>query len=550
MAKRPAPGAPPARAGRAPDLRSLSVTGLGLLIGLLLGALLATASITPVITPVGVSAPPQIQLAAVSVPDAGGTHSPAVTEPARPKHPSIPTPPAPPAPPPMPAIPAPPVPAAADPDSTPSISDPSVASPADTSPSVQAAPAPPAAAPELPPTPAVPETGTTPALPSYPAGVPTAPAAPGAGTPAALPQALPSAQAPAAATTTPGTTPGTTPALPGTPGLPAAAPALPGTTPPGTAAPAAVPGQAAPASCATAWALAPANGGLAIPNVPNATTLCGAGAIRPTPLTTACTKQVDGAGLQAAVDAAKPGDRICATGTSPQRLKVTRSGTAAAPILVLGDGRITVKGLSIDANNVTVGGLNLTGAAAPGVEMTGNGITLVNNTIASPRGGDGDGIRFFGSNLRILHNTVSDVRNLHGAHADCMQTFSSDTPPSQHVLIDSNRCDKIDNQCLIAEGPNSSAGDGSGKGNSSDITFTRNYCDSNASQAVMIDDVQNVSVTHNQITGGNEKAFAFDNKSTGAKVLGNILGLHIGFEVGMDGSSKHGYLGPLIGGLP
>jgi len=299
-----------------------------------------------------------------------------------------------------------------------------------------------------------------------------------------------------------------------------------------------------------AWALAPANGGLAIPNVPNATTLCGAGAIRPTPLTTACTKQVDGAGLQAAVDAAKPGDRICATGTSPQRLKVTRSGTAAAPILVLGDGRITVKGLSIDANNVTVGGLNLTGAAAPGVEMTGNGITLVNNTIASPRGGDGDGIRFFGSNLRILHNTVSDVRNLHGAHADCMQTFSSDTPPSQHVLIDSNRCDKIDNQCLIAEGPNSSAGDGSGKGNSSDITFTRNYCDSNASQAVMIDDVQNVSVTHNQITGGNEKAFAFDNKSTGAKVLGNILGLHIGFEVGMDGSSKHGYLGPLIGGLP
>ena len=529
MAKRPASGAPPARVGRTPGPRSLSVTGLGLLSGLLMGAVLATASITSVTTPIGVSAPPQIQLVAVSVPDAGGTLAPTVTEPARPKHPSIPTPPAPPAPPPMPAIPAPPVPATADPDSTPSISDPPVASPAGTSPSAQAAPAP--AAPELPPAPAAPETGPTPALPSYPAAVPTAP---GAGTPAALPQALPSAQ------------------TPGTAQTPAATPALPGTALPGTAAPTATPGQAAPAaaSCATAWALMPASGGLAIPNVPNATTLCGAGAIRPTPLTTACTKQVDGAGLQAAVDAAKPGDRICATGTSPNRLKVTRSGTAAAPIVVLGDGRITVKGLSIDANNVTVGGLNLTGAAAPGVEMTGNGITLVNNAIASPRGGDGDGIRFFGSNLRILHNTVSDVRNLHGAHADCMQTFASDTPPSQHVLIDSNRCDKIDNQCLIAEGPNSSAGDGSKTGNSSDITFTRNYCDSNASQAVMIDDVQNVSVTHNQITGGNEKAFAFDNKSTGAKVLGNILGLHIGFEVGMDGSSKHGYLGPLIGGLP
>jgi len=40
----------------------------------------------------------------------------------------------------------------------------------------------------------------------------------------------------------------------------------------------------------------------------------------------------------------------------------------------------------------------------------------------------------------------------------------------------------------------------------------------------MIDDVQNVSITSNNIIGGNEKAFAFDNKSTGAKVRGNILG--------------------------
>jgi hypothetical protein len=472
MAKRPVPGAFPARACRVPGQWLLSVTGLGLLIG----AVLATASVTPVITPIGVSAAPQIELVSASaaiVPDAGGgrpatgTSRDAGPKPATPKHPSIPTPPKPPAPPPMPAIPAPPGQATADPDSTPTLSDPSVASPTD----------------------------------------------------------------PASTTPAPADT----------------APALPGTT-----APAAMPGQpaAVPAACATSWALTPPNDGLAIPNVPNAASLCGAGAIRPTPLTTACTKQVNGAGLQAAVDAAKPGDRICASGTSPARLKVTRSGTPAAPILVLGDGRTTVKGLTIDANNVTVGGLNLTNPTAPGVEMSGNGITLVNNTIASPRGDDGDGIRFFGTNLRILHNTVSDVRNLHGAHADCMQTFASDTPASQRVLIDSNRCEKIDNQCLIAEGPNSSAGDGSKSGRSSDITFTRNYCDSNASQAVMIDDVQNVSVTHNQITGGNEKAFAFDNKSTGAKVLGNILGLHIGFEVGMDGSSKHGYLGPLIGGLP
>jgi nitrous oxidase accessory protein NosD len=343
-----------------------------------------------------------------------------------------------------------------------------------------------------------------------------------------------------------------TPVTPGSPGAatPPAAPALPGA--PASAPAALAPGYPTPVAtaCATSWALGSSNGGLSMANLPAAGNICGAGAVRPTPLTAACTKNVDGAGLQAAVDAARPGDRICATGNTATRLTVSHSGTPSAPIVVLGDGKAVVKGLTIKADNVMVGGLNLTGAAAPGVEMTGNGITLVNNTVASPRGGDGDGIRFFGSNLRILHNTISDTRNLDGAHADCMQTFASDSPASQHVLIDSNRCDKIANQCLIAEGPNSSAGDGSGKGRSSDIQFTHNFCDSNASQAVMIDDVQNVSVTDNQITGGNEKAFAFDNKSTGAKVSGNILGLRIKFEVGMDHTSKLGYLGPLIGGLP
>jgi hypothetical protein len=391
-----------------------------------------------------------------------------------------------------------------------------------------------------------------PVTPAATATQPGAPALPGAPAAAALPGTATQPGAPTLpgrpATPTPPGTPGAA-ALPGA-ATPPAAPALPGA--PASAPAALAPGYPAPVAtaCATSWALGPSNDGLSIPNVPAAGNICGAGAVRPTPLTAACTKNVDGAGLQAAVDAARPGDRICATGNSPTRLTVSHSGTPAAPILVLGDGKAAVKGLTIKADNVTVGGLNLTGAAAPGVEMTGNGITLVNNTVASPRGGDGDGIRFFGSNLRILHNTISDTRNLNGAHADCMQTFASDSPASQHVLIDSNRCDKIANQCLIAEGPNSSAGDGSGTGKSSDIQFTHNFCDSNASQAVMIDDVQNVSVTNNQITGGNEKAFAFDNKSTGAKVAGNILGLRIKFEVGMDHTSKLGYLGPLIGGLP
>jgi Right handed beta helix region len=245
-----------------------------------------------------------------------------------------------------------------------------------------------------------------------------------------------------------------------------------------------------------------------------------------------------------------PGDRICVRGSSTNRLNVTRSGTEATPIQIVGDGQGTVKGITIKADHVIVRGFNVTDAVAPGVELTGTGITLLNNSITAPRGGDGDGIRFFGTNLKIMHNSVSDVRNLHGAHADCMQTFATKTPTSKDVLIHSNRCEKIDNQCLIAEGPNSSAGDGSGKGQSSDIVFTNNFCDSHASQAVMIDDVQNVTVTLNEITGGNRKAFAFDNKSTGAKVSGNRIAQGIGFEVGMDGSSREGYQGPRIGGAP
>jgi hypothetical protein len=362
--------------------------------------------------------------------------------------------------------------------------------------------------------------------------------------------------------------PATTPVLPATPErpvtpVPAAGPVLPATperpvTPVPAAGPALpsvpalLPGPAVPVVCAMSWGVNVVSA-LIVPTAAGNANRCGAGAVRPAAAGVACTSRVGAGGLQAAVNAARPGDRVCVHGgSSPTRLTITRSGGPGRPVVVLGDGSASVKGLTVTANNVVVSGLNVARPAAPGVELTGTGITLVNSVIASPRGGDGDGIRFFGSNLRILHNTVTDVRNLGGAHADCMQTFATDadSPASRNVLIDSNRCERIDNQCLIAEGPHSSAGDGSGKGRSSDIVFTHNVCDSHASQAVWIDDVQNVSVTYNNINGGNQKAFAFDNKSTGAKVVGNVIGAHIGFEVGMDPTSKIGYAGPRIGGEP
>jgi hypothetical protein len=145
------------------------------------------------------------------------------------------------------------------------------------------------------------------------------------------------------------------------------------------------------------------------------------------------------------------------------------------------------------------------------------------------------------------------VRNLGGAHADCMQTYTTgpDSPPSRNVLIDSNRCEKIDNQCLIAEGPNSSAGDGAGQGQSSDLIFSNNYREAAASsQAVWINDVQNVQITHNEIAGAPTKAFGFQNKATGAVVAANKVAASVGFEVGMDASSRPGYQGPPVGGEP
>ena len=268
-----------------------------------------------------------------------------------------------------------------------------------------------------------------------------------------------------------------------------------------------------------------------------------------------CTKRVsDGASLQQALAAASPGQKICAVGNMGNaRLQVNKSGTPGNPITVIGNGSTPVKGITVDASNVVVGGFSAVNPQAPGIELTGNNITVRNNTVKHPTGGDYDGLRFFGSNLKILNNTITDISpDGSGAHADCMQTFATDaqSPASQNVVIDGNKCERIDNQCLIAEGPNSSAGDGSGQGRSANITFTDNLCDVNASQALQIDDVQGMKVTGNTVTGKPDKAFSFQNKATGAVVAANKIAAGIGYQVGMDSSSQVGYRGPSVGGEP
>ena len=355
------------------------------------------------------------------------------------------------------------------------------------------------------------------------------------------------------------------------------------------------------------------NGGLAVALLLG-TVSCGAGGpagpgappasgsargAQPEPLPADCTARVvEPAALQRALREAKPGARVCATGDLGEaRLDVSQSGAPGLPIEVFGDGRTTVGGITINADHVAVRGFTSVGGAAPGIWLKGADVTVENNTVRHPTGDDFDGIRFFGTDLRILHNTITDINPTGGdgpsciqtdnplpdpstpgvvltpentkpetcdAHADCLQTFATgpdgavpDTGPSRQVRIEGNRCQRIDGHCLIAQGPHSRAGTGSGQGESSDITFVDNYCDAHAAQSVLVDDVRNVVIRGNQIdstdfesSAGVFKAFAFANNSTGGTVEANQLSPNVGYEVVMDNSSRAGYRGPSPVGIP
>ncbi len=269
---------------------------------------------------------------------------------------------------------------------------------------------------------------------------------------------------------------------------------------------------------------------------------------------TNCTKQAtDSSSMQSALADPAAGDRICLSGDmGGKRLEIKKSGTPEQPIVVLGGGKTTTKGITIEASNIVVDGVAARQPDAPGISMTGTNITVQNSTSISPQGGDGDGFRFFGSNIKILHNLVRNTGGCGKCHADAIQTFATDDQhvASQDVLIDGNRFEDIANMCLIGEGPNSEAGDGSGNGQSTRFTFSNNYCDNRAGQATFVDDVTNVTIKGNQIVGKIDKAFSFQNNATGGKVSGNKLNPGIKYEVGMDGSSSDGYQGPESGGGP
>jgi hypothetical protein len=281
---------------------------------------------------------------------------------------------------------------------------------------------------------------------------------------------------------------------------------------------------------------------------------------KPEALANCTATATDVTSARTALEGAQPGSRICLQGNlGNDELQLRRSGTAQQPITILGGGTATTGQISVRGDHVVVDGVRLSQPRSPGFQLIGNDITVRANVIDSPqvvkKNDDGDGIRFFGNDIKIVGNLVSNVKNLNGQdgnHADAIQTFatSDENGPSQRVLIDNNRFENVDNMCLIAEGPDSEAGDGTGEGSSSNFTVTNNYCDSGAGQAFFFDDISDVTLTGNTVVGKIDKAFSLQNNSTNATIRDNTIGPKVGFQVGMDDSSEEGYNGPKPEGAP
>jgi hypothetical protein len=248
---------------------------------------------------------------------------------------------------------------------------------------------------------------------------------------------------------------------------------------------------------------------------------------------------------------------VCLSGTSDERLTITRGGTIDAPVIYSGGGTATVRGINVEASNVIVQGFTSTHARSMGAKLLGDNITFQDNMIVHPvnTGEDTDGIRFFGDHIKIVHNTMTDISDGSnctndgcgdGPHPDCLQTWYSDTyPTSSNVVIDGNRCEKAAAQCLMAEGPTLPDDGVQGPGQSANWIFNNNYCDAGANQALMIRNIKNLAITNNDFQGTNHKAIALADGSTGAHVSGNRLNPRIGKLITFDDEDvANGYVGP------
>lgn len=286
-----------------------------------------------------------------------------------------------------------------------------------------------------------------------------------------------------------------------------------------------------------------------------------------------CAERIgDPTAAQYALDAAQPGDQVCLSGPelSSAALKVTRGGTPGAPLRVLSDGA-SVLGIDVRADHVVVAGftirdgegLTLNGAAlnahhnnvlnarmngiscmcsdtvidsnvvdgtdGTGIRVEGDRITVAHNQVSGSvrrAASDADGMRFFGTGIRISDHTVRDISAkgypADGApHTDCFQTYDSDAPPTYRVVISGNRCQQVDEQCLIATGERGNPGVPDGM---RAIVFENNVCDVGGSQAIDVEDYPHVEIRGNTISGPNlYRGIHLYSGSVDSAVLDNVL---------------------------
>jgi Right handed beta helix region len=246
-------------------------------------------------------------------------------------------------------------------------------------------------------------------------------------------------------------------------------------------------------------------------------------------------------------DSPAPGDVVCFSGELDEALEISTGGTQDAPVVYRGNGAV-VPGIRVEADHVIVEGFVSSGADSTGIWVHGENVTIRDNTITQVEytGDDVDGIRFFGDGARILNNRVYDLEagDVEDSHVDCIQTFATSGPGSSDAVIQGNRCEGIRAQCLMAEGPDDEGG--SGEGESRNWLFDGNYCDSHAdAQSVALEDVQDVTISNNEMVGTGNKAFALGKGSTGVTVRDNRIGPGYGREVEFDDpSAMAGYQGP------
>lgn len=292
-----------------------------------------------------------------------------------------------------------------------------------------------------------------------------------------------------------------------------------------------------------------------------------------------------------ALASARPGATLCFTGDGLAGIQVDArtSGAPGAPVRLIADGA-ALRGINITADYVELDGFSV--LDGEGVTLQGTGLVARNNVVrnaasdgivCSPctdaiidsntvqradgsaifiegeridlsrntvtdsvrlKSRDADGIRFFGRDLRITDNTIRDIKQTgYGTaeppHTDCFQTYDNDSPPTFDVVITNNVCENVDAQCLIATGAerrNRGTPDGARA-----ITFARNSCAVNGSQAILLDGYPDVVVAYNRISGPRYRGANIVGGSVNVRIVGNtILGDVPPFDI--DPDSQQGFL--------